>query len=627
MNYKSNLKFRHKSAQRLKFRIAAFSAAIMLAICALVAEAVLREHDAALEEMRGQAANLSAAFEEQVRGTLNGVSGAMEFLKGRIEAEGPAFDLNAWKERVPELISPAIQILTVDINGKVRGTTLEHISKPVYLAERDFFAAHRDNPHLGFFIGKPVLGKISKRLVIPATRRLNNANGQFAGVLSFSLDPELLTSLHRKIRLGNTASMLLIGSDGTIMARYTGRNGLDRASIGQRAKDFEAKATGVVEDVGSFSDRSSLDGVERFYNWRKVPGYPLFVLAGLGKEEALAKARHQAKIIIGLGIAALSLPLIMMVMLNREISRRVQHAVALDKESEKVRREHAALLSMTEELARERIKLRKTNAELSLARSRAEHASHTKSVFLANMSHELRTPLNAILGFSEIIRDKFFGNDVDRYAGYAADIHSSGNHLLNIVNDILDVTKIEAGKLDIREECVTIDAIVQESLLSVEQLAAKGGLFLTSVYPDTGVSIIGDRTKLTQIALNLLSNAIKFTPAGGSVCMAIALEEDGGLGLTVRDTGIGMSRSEIRDALELFHQVDNSLARKFQGTGLGLPLAVQLAELHGGTVQIDSVPGKGTSVIVHFPKERVVQGSRRIPNQAPQQPLPLKIAS
>ncbi len=627
MHSQSNENFRRKSGRVLKRRIAAFSAAIMVAICALVTEAVLNQRHAALEQARDEAANLSAGLEEQVRGTLNGVAGAMEFLKDRIETEGPAFDLKVWKDRVPELVSPVIQILIIDRMGNVLASTLSRDPSPVSLSERDFFAAHRDNPNLGFFIGKPVFGKISKRLVIPATRRLNAKDGQFAGVLTFSLDPGLLTGLHRKIRLGRTATINLIRADGITMARFSAADGLDRASIGSKNTDFEAANHRRLARSSEYEGRSPIDGLFRHYHWRKVAGYPLYVMAGVGSAEALKPARYQAKIIIGLGIAALSLPLIMMFMLSREISRRVGHAVALDRESEKVRLEHAAMTAITEELAKERIKLRKTNKALLLARRRAEDANRAKSVFLANMSHELRTPLNAILGFSEIIRDRMFGNDAARYADYAADIHNSGSHLLNIVNDILDVTRIEAGKFELREEKVRLGEILEAGLHAVEQQAAKGSISLSRKLPDPGAAITGDRTKLTQILINLLSNAIKFTPAGGSVALSAGADEEGGLTVTVRDTGIGMASHEIGAAMELFGQVDGSLARRYEGTGLGLPLAIQLTELHGGTLALESAPGRGTLVTVHLPKERIAWDAGVPPKPASAEAPRLRIAS
>ncbi len=314
---------------------------------------------------------------------------------------------------------------------------------------------------------------------------------------------------------------------------------------------------------------------------------------------------NQTLFFFGLAAAALCLPLFMMLMLNRDISRRVEHAVALEQESEKVHIERAALLAITDELAKERVKLRRSNKELALARRRAEEANRAKSIFLANMSHELRTPLNAVLGFSEIIRDRLFGNDLERYSDYAADIHHSGSHLLNIVNDILDVTRIDAGKFELREEEVKLTELLDESLLAVEPQAAKGGISLKLRAPEACAIIHGDKTKLKQIIINLLSNAIKFTPSSGSVELSARADADGGLTVAVRDTGIGMASHEIRDAVQLFGQVDNSLSRRYDGAGLGLPLAIQLAELHGGTLTVESAPGQGTTVTVRFPCERV----------------------
>nr|WP_276511598.1 ATP-binding protein [Rhodomicrobium udaipurense] len=288
--------------------------------------------------------------------------------------------------------------------------------------------------------------------------------------------------------------------------------------------------------------------------------------------------------------------------------------------------EHAALLSISEELANERVKLRRTNAELVAAKSRAEQANEAKSAFLANMSHELRTPLNAILGFSEIIRDKMIGNDIDRYASYAADVHKSGTHLLNIVNDILDVTRIEAGKLELHEDEINLDTLIHRSLLDVQGQALAGGVLLAAPARNLGVVLRGDKGKLKQILVNLLSNAIKFTAKGGRIVISATPEWDGGLCVKIRDTGIGMSGDEIRQALELFRQVENGLARRYEGAGLGLPLAVRLTELHGGTLAVDSIPGEGTEVSVRFPAKRVVF-DKRVSKQRFAETVPVKIAS
>ncbi len=284
-----------------------------------------------------------------------------------------------------------------------------------------------------------------------------------------------------------------------------------------------------------------------------------------------------------------------------------------------VRRRYKAHL-LTGELTEECAKLRKVNAELTLAKSHSEEASRAKSAFLANMSHELRAPLNTILGLSEIIRDKLFGDAVNRYANYAGDIHQSGTHLLNIITDILDISKIEAGKLELREEKVEVHAVVHESLILVAQQAKAGGVRLSALTSDIDASIFGDRTKLMQIIVNLLSNAIKFTLPKGAVALAMAHNDDGGLTLTIRDTGIGMSRKEIGVALKVFRQVDSSLTRRLAGAGLGLPLAVQLTELHGGALTIRSKPGLGTTVVVRLPAERITWDKGRAAKRAQANP-------
>jgi PAS domain S-box-containing protein len=246
---------------------------------------------------------------------------------------------------------------------------------------------------------------------------------------------------------------------------------------------------------------------------------------------------------------------------------------------------------------------------LSEAKELSDLANRTKSEFLANMSHELRTPLNAILGFSEIIKDRLYGNALEKYIDYARDIFNSGTLLLDLVNDILDLAKIEAGRMDLHEEIIDISGIVATVTFLLREKIAAADLHLETKITAGLPSIRADRRKLKQILLNLLSNAIKFTPAGGSISVAAALRsEDGDLEIVVRDTGIGIARQAIAKALEPFGQIENSLTRSHAGTGLGLPLVKALTELHGGTIAITSQLGHGTEVVVTLSRERLVVG-------------------
>jgi signal transduction histidine kinase len=243
--------------------------------------------------------------------------------------------------------------------------------------------------------------------------------------------------------------------------------------------------------------------------------------------------------------------------------------------------------------------------ELEMALQRADAANATKSMFLANMSHELRTPLNAIIGFSEIMKAEMFGPlGGKRYREYVEDIAKCGNHLLSLINDVLDMSKFDAGRLELDEEKVDVSEIVVASVNAVRPSAEKASVCLTSKLDDA-LFLYADGRRLKQILLNLLSNAIKFTPEGGRVSLSVSARQEG-LIIAVADTGIGMAPDQIPKALERFGQVDSRLARKHEGTGLGLPLTKCLVDLHGGSLRIDSEVNVGTTVTVTFPRARLL---------------------
>jgi signal transduction histidine kinase len=236
----------------------------------------------------------------------------------------------------------------------------------------------------------------------------------------------------------------------------------------------------------------------------------------------------------------------------------------------------------------------------------AEIANRTKSEFLANMSHELRTPLNAIIGFSDIIKDERLGpNGGAKYRDYAADINESGQHLLALINNILDLSKIESGADDLREENIDIPAIAHSLTRLLTGIAEASNVTLEMDVPDDIPLLHADERKVKQILLNLLSNAIKFTPSGGTVTLKIWSRAKSGYIFQVIDTGIGIAFEEIPKALAPFQQIDSGLNRKHEGTGLGLPLAKSLVELHGGYLDLQSEVGVGTTVTVRFPAERI----------------------
>mgnify|MGYP003700642163 CR=1 FL=1 len=247
------------------------------------------------------------------------------------------------------------------------------------------------------------------------------------------------------------------------------------------------------------------------------------------------------------------------------------------------------------------------NADRQLARARlaAEAASQAKGTFLAVMSHELRSPLNAIIGFAEVIAGRLLGPNDERYFEYAEDIRVSGTHLLGLIGDILDLSKIGAGKMHLDERLVDLHAVAERTARLFAANLSKAEVTLGLAVPDDFPALRADQLRLGQILINLVSNAIKFTPAGGKVTIAAEVLPDE-VAIRVADTGVGMTEAEAIRAIEPFVQIDNGFDRNRGGTGLGLAICRELAALHGGSLTIASAKGAGTTVTLHLPSDRAV---------------------
>ena len=298
-------------------------------------------------------------------------------------------------------------------------------------------------------------------------------------------------------------------------------------------------------------------------------------------------------------------PFLLLAKTNRERNQAEEAQLEIDRalkervsELEKAQR---ILKEQSEELSR-------LADDLQVARDEAENANQAKSAFLASMSHELRTPLNAVIGFSEIMKNESLGSmGNEEYRAYSEDIHASGLHLLGLINNVLDLSKVDAGKVDLVEEEFNPTSVIRSCLNMLRIQAEKEKVNLISDISKDMLSMRADRRMLKQILINMLSNAIKFTPKEGTVTVKAWSGLDSGHVFQVIDTGIGVALEDIPRILQPFTQAENSLTRRHEGTGLGLPLAKTLVELHGGYLDFQSEAGQGSTVTVRFPKERILK--------------------
>lgn len=354
--------------------------------------------------------------------------------------------------------------------------------------------------------------------------------------------------------------------------------------------------------VGYIYLESTLEEVDRYVEKQVVVAFTI-VIAGLIISYLLAVNLQRS----------ISSPILSLADTARQVSANKNYSIRAEKLGDDKRdyKNEMVILTnsfneMLSEIDARNAQLRKQYEELEKAKDAAENANRAKSQFLANISHELRTPLNAVIGFSSILMNQLFGPLGDnKYLEYAKDINESGSHLLDIINDILDLSKAEAGRLVLNYEEVHIGKAINKCITIVTERAQRGGISITTDVPKMFPPLVVDRLRFIQVVLNILSNAIKFTHEGGKVHIAVRGKEEKGefteFAVMISDTGIGMTKEDITHAFQSFGQVDSGLNRKYEGTGLGLPLTKKLMELHGGNINIESELGKGTVVTLTFP--------------------------
>ena len=562
--------------------LVATSIVIAAAIALIAVMLLVHLHDEATKQTRQTLSSLDIVLAEQTERSLDEVDLTLkDTLTLLLQQRGPASArtirqlyggravaqlLRAEWGGMPQLTS----ISLFDAHGRMVNSSAADAPANLDISFRSYFQRARDNRTPVQFISKPIKFQTTGMPAVLMVRRLEAPDGSFAGLISGAIPLDYFMNLYRDIYLGPGTAVSLFKRDGLLLARYppipaVGTNVADLVSFPQvLAHD----AAGVIHSTGHIL------GTPLFIATHALNDLPLAVNVIMTDQRAYAEWRSE---LIGV-VIALTVILGMIALLT---------VLAL--------RHFASYVNLAE------ARLETTRA--TEARARAEAMTQAKSRFLANMSHELRTPLNAIIGFSEITETAMLGPLQQRYREYARDIRAAGNHLLEIVNDILDLSKAEANALKVGREPLDVAAIVAEVDRIVRAQAERANVsFDTRLDPDLP-PVMGDETRFRQILINLVSNALKFTPAGGSVTVS-ARKAARHMVIEVKDNGIGMAEEDIPAALRPFEQLDNSIARKYGGAGLGLPLTKHLVELLGGRFSITSAVNKGTTVAIEFEYQR-----------------------
>lgn len=536
-------------------------AALVCGLWLLIGWQIRTSHADAIANAERDTGNLTRAFAQHVSRTMSQVQQLLMEVADRVSTGQPV-DLDRMRRRVPGLDNVSKFLGVLDANGKVVDATRTGVLGMDF-ADSDYFrrATAPGTPRIGF--GKPIVGLTPLMSSIPFWVRVEGPDGSVRAVVVGDVLSEYFSGLFSQMDLDLGGVATLVDMDGTIFARGSE----SQSSVGSTIANQGLVQAAMENPRGAVHGYSAVDGTLRITSYERLEGTNLVVGVGYEMQSALRGYHTARNQMVAQGIIGTLLILTLALLVNRYILR-----------------------------------LEESEAAARAARAEAEHASAVKSQFLAVASHELRTPLNAIIGFAEVMASQLLGPlGHAKYAEYADDIHKSGLNLLALINDTLDLAKIESGKMEIYHEPVDVRILAEECIRMLRGLADAGGVYLGTSVEQPTPALVADTLKLRQVLLNLLTNAIKNTPAGGSVRVAVMAEGTSRVLFRVTDNGCGMTADEVALALEPFRQIHSHLSRGKQGTGLGLPVARALVELHGGSLTIDSHPGRGTEVTVNLP--------------------------
>jgi len=575
------------ASRRLSWFVAVFALSLVvvtwLAVGAILGE---KRQDALAAETR-QDANLASALEEQTLRVVATVDQATIRARDAIALAPAPPDLVRFANEtglVPEILT---QLSFIDATGRFVTSNLDPggaKSGHVDLSSREHVRIHLAAPAQpsdasrlgpdGLFIGKPVLGKVSKKWTIQMSRKVVDANGRILGVVVASLDPSYFEAVYRNVALGDAGSVALVGADLTVRARVVDGQAV---GMGSELAAGSAFARHVGEDRSSYIADSSIDGRKRIYAVHRIPGYPLFVAVNTSVDTALAGWRATRNTMLGL-------------------------TLLLD----------LAVISAAAGFFLGLRRLERANEALRLSEAQANAANEAKGAFLAAMSHELRTPLTSIRGFAELMEHRL---EQPMFREQAGLIRKAAEYLNQLLTEILDISKVEAGEMRLVLEAHDIREIVAGSADFYALNAADKGLALVvDIAADVPRRVSCDSLRLKQILNNLLSNAVKFTVTGS---VRIRVEMQGGsLQCHVSDTGPGIDPAKQELIFQKFRQGDARVSYEHGGTGLGLALSRSLATLMGGTLQLVSSPPDGACFTLSLPM--AVAGSPAVGGGSPE---------
>lgn len=456
----------------------------------------------------------------------------------------------------------------IDRSGKLAASADSYPPPAVDLSDRDYFRMHRNEPKVGMLISAPIITRPNNVLAIPVSRRLQDEAGGFAGVAAARLNPSYFEGL---FKASGADGVLLFRADGIPLVAYSTKtaepieNIANAASLGNRI--YESNSD-IVQTVTPAKD------TQWVFAYSVSQEFPVGIAVAIDLDNRLA-AWRKSRNLLAAGAAGGTLLVALFAIL---LVHRIRFSARIAEE-----------LQTAREVA-------------DLARIDAESASRAKSEFLAHMSHELRTPLNAISGFSQVMSSEMFGPIGNpRYAEYARIVYTSAGYLLDIINNILDLAKVDAGKWEVELQPVELHAVAEDLRNLTQGRAQALAIDYSIVIPMDLPVVVTDRRLLLQILVNLATNAIKFTPNGGSVLVTARSTRAAGIEIEISDTGCGMSQEDIRRVLEPFGRASSRLARERHDTGLGLPLSNRFVALLGGRLEIESVVNKGTRITVFLP--------------------------